>query len=67
MIRRLDSSKNTWVTYSHASLETDLNVSNSIVARKGTDVYGRLAPTAQEAGATCPAARSCRLELGRAW
>lgn len=33
----------------HASLETDLYLNNTLVARKGTDVYGRLAE-AQEAG-----------------
>jgi len=33
----------------HASLETDLTVGNTIVARKGTDVYGRLA-NAQKSG-----------------
>jgi hypothetical protein len=33
----------------HASLETDLNVNGVVVARKGTDVYGRLA-TADKGG-----------------
>jgi hypothetical protein len=49
MIDSVDSSKNHVGDVFHASLETDLNVGNSIVARKGTDVYGRLA-NAQEAG-----------------
>jgi hypothetical protein len=49
MIDGVDSSKNHVGDVFHASLETDLTVANSIVARKGTDVYGRLA-NAQEAG-----------------
>src|SRR5712692_8816562 len=49
MIDGVDSSKNHVGDVFHASLETDLNVGNSIVARKGTDVYGRLAE-AKEAG-----------------
>ncbi len=49
MIDGVDSSKNHVGDVFHASLETDLNVGNSIVARKGTDVYGRLAQ-AKEAG-----------------
>src|SRR6266566_2951291 len=49
MIDGVDSSKNHVGDVFHASLETDLNVSNSIVARKGTDVYGRLAE-AQKSG-----------------
>ena len=49
MIDGVDSSKNHVGDLFHASLETDLNVGNSIVARKGTDIYGRLAE-AKEAG-----------------
>jgi hypothetical protein len=49
MIDGVDSSKNHVGDVFHASLETDLYVGNSMVARKGTDVYGRLA-NAQEAG-----------------
>jgi hypothetical protein len=49
MIDGVDSSKNHVSDVFHASLETDLNVGNSIVARRGTDIYGRLAQ-AQEAG-----------------
>src|SRR6266446_8444142 len=49
MIDGVDSSKNHVGDVFHASLETDLTVGNTIVARKGTDVYGRLA-NAQEAG-----------------
>jgi hypothetical protein len=49
MIDGVDSSKNHVGDIFHASLETDLTVSNSLVARKGTDVYGRLAE-AKEAG-----------------
>jgi len=49
MIDGVDSSKNHVGDVFHASLETDLNVGNSIVARKGTDIYGRLAE-AKEAG-----------------
>jgi len=49
MIDGVDSSKNHVGDVFHASLETDLNVNNTIVARKGTDVYGRLAQ-AKEAG-----------------
>src|SRR5260370_23485811 len=49
MIDGVDSSKNHVGDVFHAGLQTDLNVGNSIVARKGTDVYGRLAQ-AKEAG-----------------
>jgi outer membrane lipoprotein SlyB len=43
MIDAVDSSKNHVGDIFHASLETDLNVNGVLVARKGTDVYGRLA------------------------
>jgi hypothetical protein len=49
MIDGVDSSKNHVGDVFHASLETDLTVGNTIVARKGADVYGRLAE-AKEAG-----------------
>jgi hypothetical protein len=49
MIDGVDSAKNHVGDVFHASLETDLNVNDALVARKGTDVYGRLA-NAQEAG-----------------
>src|SRR5260370_5822174 len=43
MIDGVDSSKNHVGDVFHATLETDLTVGDSVVARKGTDVYGRLA------------------------
>lgn len=43
MVDGVDSSKNHVGDIFHASLETDLNVNGALVARKGTDVYGRLA------------------------
>ena len=49
MIDGVDSSKNQVGDIFHASLETDLNVNGTLVARKGADVYGRLAQ-AKEAG-----------------
>ena len=49
MIDGVDSAKNHVGDIFHASLETDLTVNNSLVARKGADVYGRLAE-AKEAG-----------------
>jgi hypothetical protein len=49
MIDGVDSSKNHVGDIFHASLETDLTVNGGLVARKGTDVYGRLAE-AKEAG-----------------
>lgn len=49
MIDSVDSSKNRVGDIFHASLETDLNVNGVLVARKGTDIYGRLA-AAEEAG-----------------
>jgi hypothetical protein len=63
MIDGVDSSKNHVGDVFHASLETDLNVGNSIVARRGTDVYGRLA-NAQEAGHMSGSAE-LQLELTR--
>lgn len=49
MIDGVDSEKNHVGDMFHASLETDLTVRDAVVARKGTDVYGRLAE-AKEAG-----------------
>ena len=49
MIDGVDSSKNQVGDVFKASLETDLVVGDMLVARKGTDVYGRLA-NAKEAG-----------------
>jgi hypothetical protein len=49
MIDSVDSSKNHVGDMFHASLETDLTVDNVVVARKGSDVYGRL-ESAKEAG-----------------
>jgi len=49
MIDGVDSSRNHVGDVFHASLETDLYVKGTLVARKGTDVYGRLAE-AKEAG-----------------
>ena len=49
MIDGVDSSQNHVGDVFHATLETDLYVNGEFVARKGTDVYGRLAE-AREAG-----------------
>jgi len=49
MIDGVDSSKNHVGDVFHASLETDLTVGDTVVAKKGTDIYGRLAE-AKEAG-----------------
>jgi hypothetical protein len=49
MIDGVDSSKNHVGDIFHATLETDLNLNGQVVARKGTDVYGRLA-TAEKGG-----------------
>jgi hypothetical protein len=49
MIDGVDSSKNQVGDVFKASLETDLVVGNTLVARKGTDVYGRLS-NAEQAG-----------------
>jgi len=49
MIDGVDSSRNHVGDVFHASLETDLYANNMLVARKGTDIYGRLAD-AKEAG-----------------
>ena len=49
MIDGVDSSKSQVGDVFHASLETDLYIRDSLVARKSTDVYGRLAEV-KEAG-----------------
>jgi hypothetical protein len=49
MIDGVDSKKNNVGDIFHASLETDLTINGGLVARKGTDIYGRLAQ-AKEAG-----------------
>jgi hypothetical protein len=49
MIDGVDSTKNHVGDIFHASLETDLTSNGVLVARKGTDVYGRLA-TAEAQG-----------------
>jgi len=49
MIDGVDSKKNNVGDVFHASLETDLTVNGILVARRGTDVYGKLA-YAKEAG-----------------
>jgi hypothetical protein len=63
MIDGVDSANNHVGDVFHASLETDLVVNNTIVARKGTDVYGRLAE-AKEAGHLSGSAE-LQLELTR--
>ena len=49
MIDGVDSKKNNVGDVFHASLETDLTVNGVLVARRGADVYGKLA-YAKEAG-----------------
>jgi hypothetical protein len=63
MIDGVDSSKNHVGDIFHASLETDLTLNGALVARKGTDVYGRLAE-AKEAGHISGSAE-LQLELTR--
>ena len=63
MIDGVDSSKNHVGDLFHASLETDLNVSGVLVARKGTDVYGRLASS--DKGGTFSGKSELQLELTR--
>jgi len=61
MIDGVDSSKNRVGDLFHASLETDLNVNDVLVARKGTDVYGRLASA--DKGGTFTGKSELQLEL----
>jgi len=63
MIDGVDSKTNHVGDIFHASLETDLNINGQLVARKGTDVYGRLA-TAQKSG-TFTGKSELQLELTR--
>jgi hypothetical protein len=63
MIDSVDSSKNRVGDIFHASLETDLNVNGVLVARKGTDVYGRLA--AADEGGKFSGKSELQLELTR--
>ncbi|HUC52827.1 MAG TPA: hypothetical protein VMR90_02200 [Candidatus Cybelea sp.] len=63
MIDGVDSAKNHVGDVFHASLETDLTIGNSVVARKGTDVYGRLA-NSQKSG-TFTGKSELQLELTR--
>src|SRR5437899_7266749 len=63
MIDGVDSAKNQVGDVFHASLETDLTIGNTVVARKGTDVYGRLA-NAEKSG-TFTGKSELQLELTR--
>jgi hypothetical protein len=63
MIDGVDSKKNNVGDIFHASLETDLMINGGLVARKGTDIYGRLAE-AKEAGHLSGSAE-LQLELTR--
>jgi len=63
MIDGVDSSRNQVGDVFHASLETDLYVNNALLARKGADIYGRLA-NVQEAGKLSGSAE-LQLELMR--
>src|SRR5262245_1827910 len=63
MIDGVDSAKNHVGDVFHASLETDLNVNGTLVARKGTDVYGRLASS--DKGGTFSGKSELQLELTR--
>lgn len=63
MIDGVDSAKNHVGDIFHASLETDLNVNGVLVARKGSDVYGRLASA--DKGGTFSGKSELQLELTR--
>ncbi len=63
MIDGVDSSKNRVGDIFHASLETDLNVNGALVARRGSDVYGRLASADQ--GGKFSGKSELQLELTR--
>jgi hypothetical protein len=63
MIDGVDSAKNHVGDVFHAGLETDLTIGNTIVARKGADVYGRLA-NAEKSG-TFSGKSELQLELTR--
>jgi hypothetical protein len=63
MIDGVDSSKNHVGDIFHASLETDLNVNGVLVARRGSDVYGRLASS--DEGGKFSGKAELQLELTR--
>jgi hypothetical protein len=63
MIDGVDSAKNHVGDLFHASLETDLNVNGVLIARKGADVYGRLASS--DKGGTFSGKSELQLELTR--
>src|SRR5262250_930026 len=63
MIDGVDSAKNHVGDVFHASLETDLNINGAVVARKGTDVYGRLASS--DKSGTFTGKSELQLELTR--
>ena len=63
MIDSVDSSKNHVGDIFHASLETDLNVNGVLVARRGSDVYGRLASS--DEGGKFSGKSELQLELTR--
>ena len=63
MIDTVDSSKNRIGDIFHASLETDLYANGVLVARKGSDVYGRLASA--DKGGTFSGKSELQLELTR--
>jgi hypothetical protein len=63
MIDGVDSAKNHVGDLFHASLETDLNVNGVLVARRGADVYGRLASS--DKGGTFSGKSELQLELTR--
>src|ERR1700676_4476783 len=63
MIDEVDSKHNQVGDVFHASLETDLTVNDVLVARRGSDIYGRLA-YAREAGHLAGSAE-LQLELTR--
>lgn len=63
MIDGVDSSKNRVGDIFHANLETDLNLNGVLVARKGTDAYGRLASS--DEGGKFSGKSELQLELTR--
>ena len=63
MIDSVDSNKNHPGDIFRASLETDLNVNGVLVARKGSDVYGRLASS--DEGGKFSGKSELQLELTR--
>jgi hypothetical protein len=63
MIDGVDSSKNHVGDIFHATLETDLNVNGALVARRGSDVYGRL--SSSDEGGKFSGRSELQLELTR--